>query len=160
MNCFVCCKSATSNCSKCSQVYYCSRGCQLLNWPQHKKECAELSTSAPLFTLIKRAIKDTFDLAILCGDIEIAITEDFADFSANMYFPHFAHIKVLSIKERGSYNSCVIKFNDLTIKNYTFVGDTLPLQNKQKKEIKQKKNIVRDFDVDGVNSVYFEIGAV
>ena len=29
-------------CSKCKQVFYCSRECQLLHWPVHKPECKKI----------------------------------------------------------------------------------------------------------------------
>jgi hypothetical protein len=37
--CNVCTKDATSQCSKCKNVSYCSRECQLKDWNQHKLAC-------------------------------------------------------------------------------------------------------------------------
>lgn len=37
--CVECCASAFKKCSKCEQSYYCSRECQIKNWPTHKRIC-------------------------------------------------------------------------------------------------------------------------
>lgn len=37
--CFICCKTSTTNCSKCRDVFYCSRECQLADWKRHKIDC-------------------------------------------------------------------------------------------------------------------------
>jgi hypothetical protein len=44
--CHVCKRSATTRCSKCSSIFYCSRDCQLLHWKYHKSVCAKLSKRA------------------------------------------------------------------------------------------------------------------
>jgi len=38
--CGVCGELATQRCSKCKQVWYCSRDCQLREWKDHKPICA------------------------------------------------------------------------------------------------------------------------
>ena len=122
MNCFVCDKPTIKQCVKCAQIYYCSRECQLNNWQTHKKECLELQSGAPMLALIKSAIGDDINTAIYYGDIEIIITENWEEFSTSIYYPHFAHIKVVEIKHNSSYNICVIKFNDLSIKQYICIN--------------------------------------
>lgn len=37
--CAQCCRSAEQKCSDCKQSYYCSRECQIKNWPIHKQIC-------------------------------------------------------------------------------------------------------------------------
>lgn len=37
--CVECCTLAFKKCSKCEQSYYCSRECQIKNWPLHKQIC-------------------------------------------------------------------------------------------------------------------------
>jgi hypothetical protein len=37
--CVVCSKPATSRCSRCKAVSYCSKQCQVENWKQHKDLC-------------------------------------------------------------------------------------------------------------------------
>lgn len=37
--CAECCTLAIKKCSKCQQSYYCSRECQIKNWPIHKQIC-------------------------------------------------------------------------------------------------------------------------
>ena len=41
--CIVCDKECTSKCSKCKEVYYCSKDHQVQNWPLHKQFCIEVS---------------------------------------------------------------------------------------------------------------------
>ncbi len=38
--CYVCGAGTNSRCSKCMIVLYCTRQCQLNDWPRHKIECA------------------------------------------------------------------------------------------------------------------------
>ncbi|XP_055904700.1 zinc finger MYND domain-containing protein 10 homolog [Eupeodes corollae] len=45
-NCGVCKKVAEKKCSKCKTIYYCSRQCQLDDWPNHKKQCITLETTS------------------------------------------------------------------------------------------------------------------
>jgi hypothetical protein len=162
MSCFVCDKKTTSCCVNCKQIHYCSRECQKNNWLIHKKECAELSASSKLFEVIKSAIGDEINAAISLGDVEINITESWEEFSTNMYFPHFAHIKISQIKHGSTHNICVIKFNDITMKNYMYV-DTKENYISSKKEQKNKKGSkkenkpMRSFNADEIVSVYFEI---
>uniref|UniRef100_A0AAG5DNM8 MYND-type domain-containing protein n=1 Tax=Anopheles atroparvus TaxID=41427 RepID=A0AAG5DNM8_ANOAO len=40
--CGQCGASATKKCSKCLNVFYCSRECQVQNWPDHKELCHQL----------------------------------------------------------------------------------------------------------------------
>ena len=37
--CFTCNRDTTLACSRCREVYYCTRHCQRLHWPQHRGEC-------------------------------------------------------------------------------------------------------------------------
>lgn len=37
--CAECCTLSYKKCSKCEQSYYCSRECQIKNWPKHKQFC-------------------------------------------------------------------------------------------------------------------------
>lgn len=37
--CAQCCNSAEQKCSNCKKSYYCSRACQIKNWPIHKQIC-------------------------------------------------------------------------------------------------------------------------
>lgn len=43
-NCNNCHQNATKRCSKCKQVWYCSRDCQLSDWKVHKPTCQNLGT--------------------------------------------------------------------------------------------------------------------
>ena len=38
--CEECGAIATQRCSRCKMAWYCSRDCQLRNWPKHKQICA------------------------------------------------------------------------------------------------------------------------
>ncbi|KAH8295992.1 hypothetical protein KR054_000123 [Drosophila jambulina] len=40
-SCATCQAKAKKKCANCKQVYYCSRDCQLKDWPQHKTACLE-----------------------------------------------------------------------------------------------------------------------
>ncbi|XP_058834470.1 zinc finger MYND domain-containing protein 10 homolog [Topomyia yanbarensis] len=40
--CSTCKKTAEKKCSKCESVFYCSRDCQVKDWPQHKELCHQL----------------------------------------------------------------------------------------------------------------------
>lgn len=37
----VCGKLATRSCARCVSARYCSRGCQLADWPTHRAACAK-----------------------------------------------------------------------------------------------------------------------
>lgn len=41
----VCDKPASSACSRCNLVYYCSRDCQKHHWAQHKKTCNDVKNN-------------------------------------------------------------------------------------------------------------------
>ena len=41
--CNKCQKQAFKRCSKCKSVWYCSRECQVGDWPQHKEKCKKLA---------------------------------------------------------------------------------------------------------------------
>ena len=59
--CSVCGKESTSRCSKCKTVYYCSRECQLRDWPNHKQSCNKIKrnyTSRKVVTSCLFAIID------------------------------------------------------------------------------------------------------
>ncbi|EDS31083.1 zinc finger MYND domain-containing protein 10 [Culex quinquefasciatus] len=42
--CSTCKKSAEKRCSKCESVFYCSRECQVADWPRHKELCHQLKS--------------------------------------------------------------------------------------------------------------------
>lgn len=37
--CHTCKKAARQHCGRCCKVYYCSKGCQILDWEEHKSDC-------------------------------------------------------------------------------------------------------------------------
>lgn len=41
--CNKCQKQAYKRCSKCKSVWYCSRECQVGDWPQHKEKCKRIT---------------------------------------------------------------------------------------------------------------------
>jgi hypothetical protein len=43
--CNVCINRATHTCSNCLKTHYCSRECQVEDWPKHKKPCNEMAVS-------------------------------------------------------------------------------------------------------------------
>ena len=53
MNCKVCKKKATKQCSKCRKVYYCSKKCQKKDWKQHKKNLMYILFNWQTITKIK-----------------------------------------------------------------------------------------------------------
>jgi len=50
--CCVCMKPATSRCSACKSAWYCSRECQVLHYPKHKKLCGSVE-----FTGVKHMVE-------------------------------------------------------------------------------------------------------
>ena len=42
--CKVCNKTSTNNCAKCHSVQYCSKQCQLADWPNHKRLCRDIKS--------------------------------------------------------------------------------------------------------------------
>lgn len=49
MSCQVCHLSASLRCSKCSNTHYCSRDCQVKDWPVHKKVCSRIKRKKDLY---------------------------------------------------------------------------------------------------------------
>jgi tetratricopeptide (TPR) repeat protein len=49
-----------SRCSKCKKAYYCSRECQVGDWPRHKKICIKKGLKYPAFVDHDRSVKDLF----------------------------------------------------------------------------------------------------
>ncbi|KAJ6484856.1 hypothetical protein C8R45DRAFT_931297 [Mycena sanguinolenta] len=45
-------------CAKCHQAFYCSRECQALNWPSHKRTCEETGVSKLVPKLVKTMLSD------------------------------------------------------------------------------------------------------
>lgn len=45
--CAKCSKEAFKRCSKCKNVWYCSRECQVADWKEHKPKCAVEAPARP-----------------------------------------------------------------------------------------------------------------
>lgn len=142
MSCFVCGNQAINLCSKCHQVYYCSRECQRDDWSIHKHNCKTYVASTPIFTLFDRAIGDEIKNAVAQGNVEITITEKWEEFSTNLYHPHFAHIKLIESKHKSTHNVCEIKFDDFVVAKCYYVSGAKFVEMKEGE----------------INSVYFECG--
>ena len=59
--CSVCYKEDTKTCAKCHKMFYCSKECQLKDWPKHKLFCKSAEDIENLVT------KETVDNCVVCS---------------------------------------------------------------------------------------------
>src|SRR6185437_16266463 len=93
----ICGKTGTSKCSKCEKLY-CSRDCQVKDWPGHKAECAHRQACLKTRDICRAKLTNNI-LVMLShsvlrhprgGDIHIRINETSEQFVKGGV--HFAHI--------------------------------------------------------------------
>jgi hypothetical protein len=159
-----------SQCSRCDAPY-CSRECQVKNWPEHKKTC--LPTTAYKNRTVnpaaqrERLIAQLFDTVckiiagnvmilnawyrLLCGRVEIEITETLNDFSQPG--THFLHMKYVDLPEStdckySDPSRCFIKFVLTDYEYESVVGIKIPASTVKAKQNQPSREWTLMYDLE------------
>ena len=66
--CFVCCRPASTKCSQCKVLAYCSRHCQRMHWRHHKHSCSAegLKVAGHVFSTYEEFAQYPFGCCLDC----------------------------------------------------------------------------------------------
>ena len=87
-NC-TCGKSATASCGQCKKISYCSKDCQIADWPAHKIFCRDDATLKIKLAKLTEIIKKKYNVGSRKGFI-IKFDESVAVFTRETM--HLAHV--------------------------------------------------------------------
>ncbi|OMJ25268.1 Histone-lysine N-methyltransferase SMYD3 [Smittium culicis] len=86
-------KSNLKRCSTCKSVYYCSRECQLADWPLHKLECKLLSKHKKISISIRLVLR----ILVLLNDPKNSFDSQLIENSLESHFSRHSNDQILNI---------------------------------------------------------------